>query len=318
MPFNSKVTINHLVLQRDKFAFRDWLSIMMRVGNGIGEKNLSMMAAGIAFFAMLALFPGLTATISVYGYFADPVVVQDNISLLRPVLPEEVYALVDQRVTALVTSERTTLGLASLVSSLLATWSARAGVTAMISGLNVICREENTRNFIWNMVVAYGLTLLMLVVVLMTLATVVVVPTIMALVPHGDDSKLLIDVIRWLVALMSVTIGIGALYHFGPSRRSRRLPWLTIGSVFAVLMWIVVSTLFSIYLRNFGNYNEVYGSLGAVVALLMWFYLSAFVVLLGAELNAEIEDHAIDVIRERYPHLLARNDPIMREIMGDL
>ncbi len=317
MPLNSRVTINQLVLNRDKFAWNDWWKIWQRIGQGIGDKNLSMMAAGIAFFAMLALFPGITATISIYGYFANPIVVQENIGLLRPILPTEVFDLVNSRVTLLITAERQTLGVASIVSLLLATWSARAGITAMISGLNVICRESNTRNFVWNMMVAYALTLLLILVSLLTLATVVVIPTIMAFVPLGPGSTIAVGILRWGVALSSVTLGIGALYRFGPSRRTRRLPWITLGTLFAVSLWVIVSVLFSFYLSNFGNYNEVYGSLGAVVSLLMWFYLSAFVVLLGAELNAEIEEHAISVIRSRYPHLLARNDPLMREMVGD-
>ncbi|MEO0915327.1 MAG: YihY/virulence factor BrkB family protein, partial [Pseudomonadota bacterium] len=203
------------------------------------------MAAGIAFFAMLALFPGLTATISIYGYFSDPSVVKDNLGLLGPVLPEQVFELVNERVTLLITTERQALGLASLVSSLLATWSARAGITALISGLNVICREENTRNFVWNLVVAYALTLLLILVALLTLATVVVIPTIMAFVPLGPQEKALVGLVRWGVALTSVTLGIGALYRFGPSRRTRRLPWITVGTLFAVALWVIVSILFS-------------------------------------------------------------------------
>ncbi len=317
MPFNPTVSINNLVLNRDKFALRDWLRIAQRVVKGISEKNLSMMAAGIAFFAMLALFPGIAATVSLYGYFADPVVVKDNLAVISPILPEEVFTLVDARVTQLITAGRQTLGIASLVSVLLASWSARAGITAMISGLNAICREKDTRNFIWGMIVAYGLTLLLICVVLVALATVVVVPAVLAFVPIGEQKVLVIMGLRWAVALSAVMLGIGALYRFGPSRRTRRLPWITIGALVAAGLWIVVSLLFSLYLSNFSNYDEVYGSLGAVIALLMWFYLSAFVVLLGAELNAEIEAHAVTVIRDRYPHLLKRNDPLLREMTGN-
>lgn len=315
MALNPKISINSLVMNRRKFSPSDWRAILMRVGKGIGEKNLSMMAAGIAFFSMLALFPAIAATISIYGYMSDPIVVRENLLVFESIMPDQVYQLLDSRVTQLITGRRTTLGIASIVSVLLATWSARAGITAMIAGLNVICREDNTRNFVMNLLVAYCLTLLLITGALLALASVVIIPTIMAYVPLGELASATINTLRWTVAISSVTIAIGALYKFGPSRR-RRMPLITLGTIVAALLWITVSTAFSVYLSNFSNYDEVYGPLGAVVVLLIWFYLSAFVVLLGAELNAEIEEHAIHVAHTKFPHLLAENDPLMQEMTG--
>jgi len=284
--------IGSLEFCRAYFGLRDWWKVLKGIFGGLGEKKVSLMAAGVAFFAMLALFPSITATISLFGYVADPVVVQDNLGMLQPIIPAEVYELITNQVVSLVSSERRALGLASILSLLLAIWSARAGITAMMAGLSVITRKPDRRNLLWNMLVAYGLTVLLILVTIIAIGSVVIIPVILGFFPLGGFSEVVIDILRWSVAIIAVATGIGALYRYGPSRRARRVPILTIGNVLATLLWVLVSVLFSIYLGNFHSYNEVYGSLGAVIALLMWFYLSAFVVLLGAEVNTVIEDHS--------------------------
>lgn len=300
---NPNVSVGTLVYRRDGFGFGDWFAIVGRVVVGVGTKRLSLMAAGVAFFAMLALFPAIAATISLFGYVSDPVVVQDNMQLIRPILPEQVFTLINQQVISVVSARRDALGLASVVSLLLATWSARAGVGAVIMGLNAIGHEVEERNFFLNLVVAYGLTLLLILVTLVAITAVVVLPTILAFFPLGWAGGTPIDILRWAVTLITVVMGIGALYRFGPSRRYRRMPYITLGNILASMLWILGSVLFSLYLSNFAHYNQLYGSLGAVIALLMWFYVSAFVVLLGAEVNAEIEAHAVTLIRAKHPQL---------------
>ena len=273
-----------------RYTWRDWWSVLKRTGIGVGEHNLSLMAAGVAFFAMLALFPAIAALISLYGFVSDPIVIAQNLELIEPLVPEDVMTILRNQVISLVTAKQA-LGFASVLSIGLAVWSARAGLTAMITGLNVVYRQTDRRNFLWSLVVAYGLTLLLIVEVIVAVAVVVVLPAVMAFVPLGGLAQLGLNLGRWFIGLLTVLVGIGALYRFAPNRRRARIPWITPGAVAAALLWVGMSMAFSEYLANFGRYNEVYGSLGAVVALLMWFYLSAFVVLLGAELNAEIEHH---------------------------
>lgn len=300
---NPNVSIGTLVYRRDSFTRRDWGTVLGRIAAGVSQKKLSLLSAGVAFFAMLALFPAIAATISLFGYVSDPVMVQENMQLLEPIIPEQVFSLISQQVTSVVSAEREALGIASVVSLLFATWSARAGVGAVIMGLNAIAHEQDERNFVWTLVVAYGLTLLLIFVTLVAVAAVIVVPAILAFFPLGGAGSLAVNAVRWVVALVTVVMGIGALYRFGPSRRHRRMPYITLGNIVASMLWIAGSVLFSVYLSNFGNYNQIYGSLGAVIALLMWFYVSAFVVLLGAELNAEMEAHAESLIRARHPEL---------------
>ena len=300
---NPNVSIGTLVYRRDGFSLRDWLATFRRVAAGIGQKNLSLLSAGVAFFAMLALFPGIAATISIFGYVSDPIAVQDNMQVLRPILPDQVFRLLNQQVYSIVSARRDALGIASVVSVLLAIWSARAGVGAVIMGLNAIGHEPDDRSFLGNMVVAYALTVLLIFVTVVAVGVVVIIPTILSFFPLGGAAAVTVETARWVVTLVMGLMGIGALYRYGPSRRNRRLPVISLGNIVASLLWVVGSVLVSAYLGNIANYNQIYGSLGAVIALLMWFYVSAFVVLLGAELNAEIEAHAVTKIRAKHPDL---------------
>lgn len=300
---NPHLTVGRMVYRRPHFGLRDWWRVLVKVGVGIGEKRLSLMSAGVAFFAMLALFPAIGATISLFGIIANPIAVMENLKLMQPIIPDQVYALLNQQVSAVVFAPAEALGIASGVSLLLATFSARAGVNAMVLGLSAITRDTGQRGYFRNLMVAYSLTLLLILVTLLSIGAVVILPTILSYFPLGGWAERLVNALRWATALTAVVIGIGALYRFGPVRPARRMPMFTLGNMVASILWVLVSLAFSLYLGNFANYNQVYGSLGAVVALLMWFYLSAFVVLLGAELNIEVEARAEELIRRRNPDL---------------
>ncbi len=266
-----------------------WYDALRAVWLQIDEQNLSLISAGIAFFGMLAIFPGLAAIIAIFGLMADPVVIQDQINLLRGIVPDDIYTLIDGQIGRITSARGETLGWATFVSILLALWSARAGVGAMMRGLNTIYRSPN-RSFLMAYLSAFLLTITLVVVALVAGASVVVTPIVVALLPLTVETKSWIDTVRWSSAIFVITVGIALIYRYGPRKRDgRRTPWLTPGAVFAVLMWAAASYGFSEYLSNFGRYNEVYGSIGAVVALLMWLYFSAFLVLLGGALNAQIE-----------------------------
>lgn len=250
---------------------------------------MSLIAAGVAFFSMLAMFPGLAALIALFGLWADPVVVQEQIALLAGIIPADILALINDQLARLTSAGSTTLGWATLVSILLALWSARAGVGAMMRGMNAIYRSEN-RSFLRHYFAAFMLTLSLVLVALVAGAAVIVTPVVLAFLPVEQQTASIIDLMRWSAAIFVIAAGISLLYRYGPrARDGRRAGWITPGAGFAVLMWAGASAAFSTYLTNFGNYNEVYGSIGAVVALLMWLYLSAFLVLLGGAINAQLE-----------------------------
>ncbi|AXI48341.1 ribonuclease BN [Sulfitobacter sp. SK012] len=269
-----------------KLAFI-WTAIKGTIAQ-ISESNLGLVSAGVAFFAMLSLFPALAAVIAVMGLIADPVVVVAQLEEMREFLPNDVYEIINTQVVSLVTASADTLGWAGLVSLLVALWSARAGVGAIMIGLNSVYNERN-RNTGWHFVRAMVLTIGLVGVGIVSLLTLVVAPIVLSFFPFGPSGKLVAEFVRWAIAVCVLFAGIGMLYRYGPNRKPVRAGWLTPGAVLAVVSWALVSLAFSHYVANFSNYNQVYGSIGAVIAMLIWLWISSFFVLLGAALNAQLE-----------------------------
>jgi membrane protein len=255
----------------------------------IGEKNLNLIASGIGFYGILATFPAIAALIALWGFVADPALVAAQVSEFTTLLPDEVANLLTSRVSELVAADSTTLGWAGLLSVGLAVWSARAGIAAMVIGLNAVYGERN-RGGIRHLLVAFGLTGSLILLALACFAALVVAPIVLAFLPLGAFATFIAEVLRWSVAISTVMLALGLLYRYAPNRRSKaRAGWITPGAIAATLLWALATWGFTVYLQNFANYNKIYGSLGAVIVLLLWLYISAFVCLLGAALNAELE-----------------------------
>lgn len=248
---------------------------------------MGLIAAGVAFFAMLGLFPGIAALIAIFGLVSDPVVVMEQVSLLEGVIPKGAYTLVTSQVDRLLSARPETLGLATFLSLAFAIWSARAGVAALMGGLNAIAGTPPRGGF-WQAIVAVGLTICLILLASASLLTVVVVPVVLAFLPIDVETAIMLDWLRWFVALAAMLLGLGLLYRFGPAPRPHRGRWFTIGAAVVVVLWVGGSTGLSYYLGNFASYNEVYGSIGAVIGLMLWMYVSAYLVLLGAALNTQL------------------------------
>lgn len=263
---------------------RDWM-------DHVAALNIGLISAGVAFYAFLALFPTLTAVIALWGIIADPDVVQSELSTFEPLLPEDVYLILSSQIRQLASAPTQTLGWATAISIGGAIWAMRSGVAALVRGLNT-AYQVRARTGIRHMLAALSLTLILVLIALVALATVVFAPVALALLPLGPWTGTVLNAMRWFIGMGMVLLGISMLYKFGPNRPAAGTPWLSLGAVLALGLWAIVSVGFSFYLENFGSYDKVYGSLGAVIALLMWFYLSAYVVLVGAMLN---------VARERRP-----------------
>ncbi|ADO42878.1 YihY/virulence factor BrkB family protein [Ketogulonicigenium vulgare] len=258
------------------------------VWNRGAAERVGLIAAGVAFWGVFGLFPALTALIALFGLLADPMVVQNQLILAHDFLPPGAYELVADQVTRLVEPGPRTLGWATIVSTGVALWSARAGVGALAEGLNAV-QGTGSRNGFVHIMVAMLMTIAMVGITMVGLLVTILVPIIVLIFQPPGNVATLLEFMRWVVMLTSVLIALGLLYRYGPSRRrGLRFSWITPGSVIVLVLWLGVSYLFSLYVGNFGNYNEVYGSIGAVIALMMWLYISAFLVLLGGALNAEI------------------------------
>lgn len=252
------------------------------------ERHLGLIAAGVAFFAMLAIFPAVAALVALFGFWADPAVIDTQLDLMSEFIPPDAFALLDAQVNRLIALNDSTLGWTTALSLLVALWSARLGVAALVQGLNAVHGVQN-RAGLWHLAIAVLLTGAMIAVALVALATMLILPVVLAFFPLGGFYGTAAEILRWALALMVVLGGLSVFYRYGPNRNGPRGSWLSPGLFFALLLWATASFGFSYFLSNFGNYNEVYGSIGAVIALLMWLYISAYAVLLGAALNAVLE-----------------------------
>jgi membrane protein len=259
----------------------------------VSKAEIGLIAAGIAFFGFLAVFPALAAVITIWGFAADPTVVQTQLDLAENYLPADAFDLLYGQVQRILATNTRSLGLASAISTLFALWSARAGVGALISGINAIFGLPS-RSGIRHVVQAFVMTLVLIGLVLSGMVLAVVMPLVVNFLPLGAAAANALSVANFLMGMLLVMLSIAIAYRLGPNRprRATRPPFLTSGLFLALVLWIVVSRGLVFYLSNFADYNQVYGSIGAVVALLMWFYLSAYAVLLGAAVDAESQAQA--------------------------
>lgn len=252
-----------------------------------GERHVGLIAAGVAFFGMFGIFPGIAAVIAVFGLVADPVVVSDQLALMEEVIPPDAYRIFQAQIQSLLSARSDALGWATVVSISLALWSSRAAVAGLIGGINAI-EGVPQRSGIRQAFVALLLTISLVALAIVALLSVVILPVILAFFPLGGVTAWLLEIARWLIALSVLFCGLSILYRFGPNMRGARRPWMTIGAAVVVVVWIAASIGLSYYLSNFTSYNEVYGSIGAVIGMLLWLYISAYLILLGAVFNAKL------------------------------
>jgi membrane protein len=272
-----------------EFSQAAWKGILWRTWLGIGEDNLSIIAAGVAFFAVFAVFPAFAALIALYGLVADPAQVSATLDIAEPVLPPDVFTIFADQVDQLVGAEQSTLGIATLISFALALWSARLGVMALVQGLNVVYGEVDTRNIVVQYLFSLLLTFVLILFSIVSLLAVVAVPAVLRFVELGALGATLAQIAPPVILGFAVILVIGGLYRYAPSRSPARKRWITPGAVIATILWVIVSLGLSFYFGRFTNFNQTYGSLGAVIALMFWLYASAYVVLLGAEVNSQME-----------------------------
>ena len=278
-------------------GFTRAIAILRTVLGQISRSRMSLISAGVAFFAMLSIFPGLAALVALLSLISDPEVVVVQLEQIRSVMPEDVYNILHGQIVGLVSTSPDTLGWAGAVSIAVALWSARAGVGALMQGLNAVY-EIDSRATLRHYSRALLLTGALVAVGIIALMALVVAPIVLAFFPLAQSTYLVIDLIRWSVAIFVVLAGIGLLYRFGPNRKASGPKALSAGALFAGVSWALVSIAFSYYVRYFGSYNEVYGSISAVIAMLIWLWISSFLILLGGALNAALERQRAAVSEE--------------------
>ncbi len=260
---------------------------ILRIWTRPDSRDLGLVAAGVAFFGFLALFPAITAIITIWGYAADPVVIREQLAPVERFLPPDAFLLISSQVEGLLATANRNLGWASLLSTGLAIWSARAGVAALIQGLNAI-HGLPPRSGLRHVLQAFLLTLVLVVLALLAMTLMVVAPLAIRFLPLGELQAWLLSSANLVLGLALLVMSIAIIYRIGPHHQARPSRFMTPGLVTAVVLWVAASRGFVFYLANFANYNQIYGSIGAVAAFLVWFYLSAYAVLLGAAVDAEL------------------------------
>lgn len=268
---------------------RGWWQILKRVVAQTSEDRLTTEAAAVTFFVLLSIFPGIAAAVSLYGLFADPATVTQQISLLDGIIPAGGMSLLNQQLQGLASTQNSALSFGAIVGIATAFWTSNQGTKAMFDALNVVYEEKEKRSFIWRTVVTLLFTLCSLIFVIVSLVAVIALPIMLNFVGLGQMNDLLLRLVRWPILLAMIIVLLAALYRYGPSRQKAKWRWVTPGSILAAVVWIMGSILFSWYVSRFGNYDATYGSLGAVIGFLTWIWLSATVVLVGGQLNAELE-----------------------------
>ncbi|MGZ5841905.1 MAG: YihY/virulence factor BrkB family protein [Xanthobacteraceae bacterium] len=273
-----------------RIPWRGWKDILWRTYAQISEDRLLLIAAGVVFYAMLAIVPAITALVSMYGLFTPARTISAQLNFLADVMPGGAYQLVSEQVVRIAGNSDGKLTLAFIVGLFIALWSANAGIKAIFDALNIVYDEDEKRGIIALNAISLTFTLGAICVLLLALGAVVVLPLLLAFLGIAAQEQAgLLPLLRWPALFVLLMAGLAVLYRFGPSRRHAKWRWLSVGSVFAALTWIAVSVAFSWYLSRFADYNATYGSLGAVIGLMMWMWISTTVVLVGAALNSEIE-----------------------------
>jgi membrane protein len=266
-----------------------WQEVLWRVYGQMNDNRLLAVAAGVVFYGLLALFPAVTAFVSLYGLLADPASIHERLALLTGLLPQGALDILNEQLARLTAHRGSALSVGFVIGLLVALWSANAGVKAVMDGLNVAYGETEKRGFVRLNLVSLAFTLGAILALMLALGGVVLAPVVLSQFGLGGGVDLTIQILRWPALLALVLIALTLLYRYGPSLSDPQWTWLFPGNVVATIGWLVASALFSWYIARFGTYDATYGSLGAAIGMMTWMWISMIIILLGAELNAEIE-----------------------------
>ncbi len=266
-----------------------WKDVLLRVFRDISEDRILLIAAGVTYYAILALFPGIGAIVAIYGLFADPSSIAAHLDTLSGVAPAGAVGVLREQLMRLAHQNRAALGLSFAISMVIALWSTNAGISALFEALTAVSEEKERRSLLKYYATTLAFTAGAIVLVLLSLATLIALPLVVDHIPNPGATAVMLKIIRWPVLLALVVLALALIYRYGPCHESPRWRWITWGSAFATIAWLVASALFSWYVAHFGSYNKTYGSLGAIIGFMTWMWVSIIVVLVGAKLDAELQ-----------------------------
>src|SRR3954463_15776384 len=300
-----------------QIPLKGWKQIVKRAWAENKADNMPIIAGGVAFFGFLAVFPALIAMISIYGLVASPKTVTTQVESFASGLPESAKGLLTDQLKNITDNAGGALTVGLIISILAALWSASGGVNNMITAVNLAYDEVETRNTIKLRALSLALTLGAIVFVLLTVGLVAVVPAVLNALPLGVFGTILAQVIRWVLLLAIMAGSLAVLYRVAPDRDAPKFRWVSLGSIVVTVVWAIVSLLFSLYVNNFGSYDKTYGTIAGVIVLMLWLYLTCYLILLGAEINAEAEHQTARDTTEGHPQPMGTRDATVADTLPD-
>jgi membrane protein len=277
----------------EEIPARGWWDIVWRVTQRLASDNVTLVAGGLAMYTLLSVFPGLAAAVSLYGMFATPADVIQHMKVFSGVLPPGTWEIFNAELLSLTHHSQTTLSIAAAVGLTMALWSARSAMSALMTAANIAYGEHEKRGFFRQVLVSLALTVAAIVGFLLMLLLGVVIPIVFKILGTRWGLQVAADTLQWVLLWCFTVLGLAVVYRYAPAREHARWRWVTWGSAIAASLWLAMSGVFAFYVGSFAGYGKTYGALGGVVVLLMWFYLSSLLVLLGAEINAEMERQTV-------------------------
>jgi membrane protein len=290
--------------------------VFWRLYAAIGEDRAMLIAAGVTYYLLLALFPAMAALVSLYGFFASPADIAGRIGFLSAVMPADALNIFLGQLTSLASQNRSTLSIGLLAGLGIALWSANNGMKALFEAMNVAYAETEKRSFLKLNAVSLLFTLGALFLVIVLIVAMGVVPAVLAFLRLDQWAETVIRLARWPLMILVVAAGIAILYRFGPSRQPPKARWLTWGAAFATVFWLAASVAVSFYLANFANYNATYGTLGAMIGFMVWTWVSVIIVIIGAEINAELEHQTAKDSTTGPPEPMGERGAYMADTVG--
>jgi membrane protein len=296
--------------------WKGWRDIFYRVKIQLGEDKISVLSAAMAYYVLFAFVPAITSVIVVYAWVSDPAQIAIHMQKISNILPAEARDILGTQLQTLSSNASSTLGISAIGGLLFSLWSASKGSKALMDSLNTIYGEKETRGFLKYNFVALGLTFLGTILSLLALAVVIVIPALFAELNLTERFSMGVWALSWLALLGIFSFYLALVYRLGPARTKAKWRWVSWGAVFSAFVWALSSVLFSWYAASFGNFNKTYGSLGAFIGLMMWFFVSSYVILLGGEINAEIEHQTLRDSTTGWPKILGIRGAFMADSIG--
>jgi len=266
-----------------------WKEILKRTKQQVNEDNVALLAAGVAFYIFIALFPALIAAVTIYGLVSDPAEVEQQVADFAGALPADTAELIETQLKDIASNSGGSLGIGLLASLAGALFAASGGMQNLIKAINIAYDEEETRNFIKLRLVALGMTVALIAFLVIAVGLVAVLPVVLNNLAPSGIASVGVQIARWVGLFAFVAVCLAVLYRFAPDRDQPKFKWVGLGSIVATLLWVIGSAGFSLYVSRFGSYDKTYGALAGVIVLLLWLFLTSFIILLGAEINSESE-----------------------------